>query len=256
MIVSGKEKPMMISDRHGRILEALKNDPHITVRELAKMLCVSEPTVRRDFTELHRKGMITKIYGGAILNTGGADTEIPFLLRENEKSNTKTVMGAKASELISDGMVIMLDGSTSAYHIVPYLSKFKDLIVITSGAKTAVALAEANIRTFCTGGQMLIHSFSYVGEQAEDFVRNMNADILFFSCHGLTDDGRMTDRAIEEANLRKVMFKSCKKKILLCDSSKFGKTCFYNMGSVKDIDGIVTEGKIPDGIAELIQKAT
>ena len=245
---------MMISDRHQKILEALKINPDITVRELAKSLCVSEPTVRRDFTELHRKGIITKIYGGAILNLGSADSEIPFLLRENEKSSTKSVMGAKASELISDGMVIMLDGSTSAYHIVPYLTKFKDLIVITSGAKTAVALAEANIRTFCTGGQMIIHSYSYVGEQAEDFVKNINADILFFSCHGLSEDGKMTDVAIEEANLRKAMFRSCKKKILLCDSSKFGKTYFYNMGNVTDIDGIITEKDLPQAINELLKK--
>ncbi len=244
---------MMISERHRRILEELGKNPDITVRELAKMLCVSEPTVRRDFTELHRKGMITKIYGGAILNTGSADREIPFLLRENEKSNVKTVMGAKAASLVRDGMVIMLDGSTSAYHLVQYLTKYKNLIVITSGAKTAVALAEANIRTFCTGGQMLIHSFSYVGEQAEDFVRHINADLLFFSCHGLTDDGRMTDRAIEEANLRKVMFKSCKKKILLCDSSKFGKTCLYNMGSIEEIDGIITEDKLPRNIREIME---
>ena len=245
---------MMISERHRKILDTLGAKPDVTVRELSKILCVSEPTVRRDFTELHKKGMITKIYGGAILNVGFVDKEIPFLLRENEKSNTKTVIGAKASELVRDGMVIMLDGSTSAYHLVPFLSKYKDLIVITSGAKTAVALAEANIRTFCTGGQMLIHSFSYVGEQAEDFVRNINADLLFFSCHGLSDDGRMTDIAIEEANLRKVMFKSCKTKILLCDSSKFGKTCFYNMGSVRDIDGIVTEKELPKKIAEIMDK--
>ena len=243
---------MMISERHRRILEELKTKPDVTVRELATLLCVSEPTVRRDFTELHRKGFITKIYGGAILNQGAADREIPFFLRENEKSTLKAEMGARAAELVRDGMVIMLDGSTSAYHLVPYLARRKDLIVITSGAKTAVALAEANIRTFCTGGQMLIHSFSYVGEQAEDFVRNLNADLLFFSCHGLTDQGRMTDRAIEEANLRKVMFASCKKKILLCDSSKFGKTCFYNMGHVNEIDGIISEQELPHAIAELV----
>lgn len=243
---------MMISDRHRKILEVLNADPNVTVKELASILCVSEPTVRRDFTELHNRGLITKIYGGAILNSGAADREIPFLLRENEKSAVKVAMGAKAAELVQDGMVIMLDGSTSAYHVVPYLSNFKDLIVVTSGAKTAVALAEANIRTFCTGGQMLIHSFSYVGEQAEDFVRNINADLLFFSCHGLTDDGKMTDLAIEEANLRKVMLKACKKKYLLCDSSKFGKTCFYNMGTVSDIDGIVTEGDLPASIKSML----
>lgn len=236
---------MLIGERQHRILEELKRNPQITVRELSVLLCVSEPTVRRDFTELHRRGIITKIYGGAILNQGTADREIPFFIRENEKSTAKTEMGAKAAQLVQDGMVVMLDGSTSAYHLVPYLARKKDLIVITSGAKTAVALAEANIQTFCTGGQMLIHSFSYVGAEAEEFIRGINADILFFSCHGISDSGKITDRAAEEVNLRKVMFASAAKRILLCDSSKFGKTYFYNMGSIREVDGIISEKELP-----------
>ncbi len=245
---------MLIEERQHKILEELRRHPDITVAELARLLCVSEPTVRRDFTELHRKGIITKIYGGAILNQGAADREIPFLVRENEKSAVKAEMGNLAAQKVRDGMVVMLDGSTSAYHLVPYLARRKDLIVITSGAKTAVALAEANIRTFCTGGQMLIHSFSYVGEQAERFVGTMNADILFFSCRGVSEDGQMTDMAIEEANLRRTMFGHCKEKYLLCDSSKFGKTCFYNMGSVGELNGIISDAPIPESLAQMLKK--
>jgi len=88
---------------------------------------------------------------------------------------------------------------------------------------------------------MIIHSFSYVGKQAEDFVKNVNADILFFSCHGLDEKGRMTDNAIEEANIRRVMFEQSEKKILLCDSSKLGKTYFYNMGNISDIDDVISD---------------
>ena len=174
------------------------------------------------------------------------------LVRENERSSGKMKMGAAAAKYIQDGMVVMLDGSTSAYYLVPFLEQFKDLIVITSGAKTAVALAERNIRTFSTGGQMLIHSFSYVGEQAESFVRSINADVLFFSCRGLTADGRMTDRSIEEANLRKAMFTCTAKKILLCDSSKFNKTCFYNMGHISELDAVISEVQLPEEIVAQI----
>ena len=242
----------MVNQRQRRILEELEKKPDITVRELAKLLFVSEPTIRRDFTELSSKGIITKVYGGAILHQGAADREIPFFFRQQEKSSVKTRMGAAAADLVKDGMVVMLDGSTSAYHLVPYLAQRKDLIVVTSGAKTAVALAEANIRTFCTGGQMLIHSFSYVGEQAENFIRNINADILFFSCRGLSRQGYMTDHSIEEANLRKVMFRYSKQKVLLCDSSKFDHTCFYNIGHVGDIDAIISESPLPENIRQML----
>ncbi len=243
---------MLVEERQRRILELLQEKPDVAVRELAGLLYVSEPTIRRDLTELHRKGCITKVYGGAVLNQGAADGEIPFLLREKEQSGVKDGICARAAEYVRDGMVVMLDGSTSAYHMVPYLARRKDVIAITSGAKTAVALAEANVRTFCTGGQMLIHSFSFVGRQAEDFVRSVNADVLFFSCHGLTEDGRMTDRAIEEANLRMAMFRCASKRVLLCDGSKLGKTCFYNMGTVRDIDAVISDVPLPPAVAEML----
>lgn len=243
---------MMISERHRQIIEELKKDPNVSVRQLSKKLFVSEPTIRRDFTELHQKGIITKVYGGAMLNTAAAYRETPFFLRENEQSSTKSEMGKRAAALVKDGDVVMLDGSTSAYHAVEYLSRFKNLTVITSGAKTALAAAEANLRTFCTGGQMIIHSYSYVGKQAEDFVRSVNADILFFSCHGLDMQGRMSDNAIEEANLRQVMFEHSRKRVLLCDSSKIGKTCFYNMGNVAEIDEIISDRELPPAVLELL----
>ena len=110
-----------------------------------------------------------------------------------------------AMEYVRDGMVIMLDGSTSAYHLVPYLAGYKDIIVVTSGAKTALALAELQIPVISTGGRMRTNSFSYIGKEAEDTVRRFNADILFFSCHGLSREGMMSDPSVEEANLRHAM---------------------------------------------------
>src|SRR5699024_3684136 len=107
--------------------------------------------------------------------------------------------------------------------------------------KTAVALAERNIRTYSTGGQMITHSFSLVGEEAESFIRKINANICFFSCRGLTLDGIMTDVSVAEVNLRRVMFSHSKKKVLLCDSSKFGKTYFYNQGRLDEVDELVSD---------------
>jgi DeoR family fructose operon transcriptional repressor len=245
---------MLISERQNQIIRLLQQNPRITVRELAEALSFSEPTIRRDFTELHKKGVITKCYGGAILNQGKADREIPFVLRENEKSRPKAEMGLQASRFISDGMVIMLDGSTSAYHLVPYLAKCKDIIVITSGAKTAVALAELQIPVYCTGGRMRTNSFSYVGKEAEEMVERFNADAVFFSCHGLSNDGRMSDLSVEEASLRRAMLRKSRKKYLLCDSSKFDKVYFYDMGSVGELDGVISDQPLPESVRACLKR--
>ena len=158
-----------------------------------------------------------------------------------------------ASKYVRDGMVIMLDGSTSAYHLVPYLSKFKDIIVITSGAKTAVALAELQIPVFCTGGRMRTNSFSYIGKEAEDAVRKYNADIVFFSCHGLSEDGTMSDPSVDECHLRQVMMQKSREKYLLCDSSKLNKTYFYDMGSIGQLDGVISDEALPEKILEALK---
>lgn len=245
---------MLISERHNRIIFELQQNPQITVRELSQKLHFSEPTIRRDLTELHRQGILTKHYGGAILNQITSDREIPFVLRENEKSKTKAQIGLMASELVSDGMILMLDGSTSAYHLVPYLAKYKDITVVTSGAKTAVALAELGIPVCCTGGKMRTSTFSYIGKDAEDMVRKFNADAVFFSCRGLSMEGRMSDPSIEEANLRHAMFEKCAKKYLLCDSSKFGQVYFYDMGSVSQLDDVLSDAPLPASIAACLKK--
>ncbi len=240
---------MLISERHNRIIIELQGNPNITVRELAEKLHFSEPTIRRDLTELHKRGILIKRYGGAILNQVTANRDIPFVLRENEQSKTKVQIGLKASKLVSDGMVIMLDGSTSSYHLVPYLARYKDIVVVTNGAKTAVALAELQIPVYCTGGQMRTSTFSYVGRDAEEMVKRFNADAVFFSCRGLSMDGMMSDPTVDEANLLRAMFEKTDKKYLLCDSSKFGQVYFYNMGNVSELDGVLSDAPLPDSIA-------
>ena len=92
---------MLISERQQKILSLLRDYPDYTVAQLASALFVSEPTIRRDFTELESKGFITKFYGGARVNHIAPDAEIPFIIRENEKSAAKT-------ELIPDITIICI----------------------------------------------------------------------------------------------------------------------------------------------------
>lgn len=231
---------MLIAQRRQKILEYIEKNGNATVAELAGYIYASEPTVRRDLTAMEREGVIKKVYGGAMIKTS-ADREIPMDVRLRNASQAKDLIAQKACEFVHDGDVIILDASSSAMAMVKYLEQFKELIVITSGAKTAVALAEAGIRTLCTGGVMITNSFSYVGQQAQDFISGINADVLFFSCHGISEDGKVTDLAMEEVNLRKAMMRQAKRKILLCDKSKQGKVYFYNLCTVDDVDAVISE---------------
>lgn len=231
---------MLIAERQQKILQMVERSGGVTVAELVRALYASAPTIRRDLTAMEKNGLLKKVYGGAIPLTA-ANREIPLTIRAQSQSSAKERMAERAAAYVKEGMVVLLDGSSSVNRMVRYLEGIKGLLVVTSGAKTAVELAEHNITTLCTGGQLLNHSLSYVGHHAEEFVRNINADLLFFSCHGLNEEGLVTDLAMEEVHLRQVMLSRAKRKILLCDRSKYGRTYFYTLCRREDVDEVITE---------------
>ena len=83
-------------------------------------------------------------------------------------------------------------------------------------------------------------SFCYVGIDAESVLRNYYADVAFFSCRGISDEGIASDNSILENALRKIMIKNSKKSYLLCDGSKLGKTYLNILCHTKDLQGVIT----------------
>lgn len=231
---------MLIVSRQQQILEILKRERSVSVTRLARELFASEPTIRRDLTLLEEQGHLKRVYGGAVLG-GAPDREIPYAIRTGEQEDAKAVMARKASVYLQKGSVVFLDASSSAARMVEPLSRTEDVLVVTSGAKTAIALAERGVRVISTGGTMITRSYSYVGSHAEACIRSIRADVVFFSCRGLSHEGEMTDISIEEINLRRIMLERAQKKILLCDSSKLGKQYMYSLGYRDALDAVITE---------------
>ena len=244
---------MPFYEREEKILNALLEKESLTTQELSSKLFVSVPTLRRDLIKLEQMGKIIRIHGGAQLVKKAADEKIPFYLREQEQNSAKEIMARKAIEFVKDGNTIMLDGSTSAYAIIPHLASFNNLIVITSSAQSSFLLGRMGINNICTGGRMITRSLSYIGAESESTVKRYNADVVFFSCRGLSMDGRLTDNSIEENNLRKVMLSHAKKRVFLCDSSKIDHIYLNNLCHLSDVDEIVCETEIPSKLQNMIR---
>lgn len=243
---------MPFYEREEKILRLLFEKKTMDNNELAQKLYISTPTLRRDLEKLEQKGLIIRTHGKCSLNRKAADEKIPFYFREQEQNSAKVKIAKKAIDFIKDGDIIMLDGTTSSYHLVPLLSRFQDLIVITSGAKTSYTLGTMSIKNISTGGQMITKSLSYVGPEALHTIQRYNADVVFFSCRGLSDNGMLTDNSVEENDIRKEMIRHARKKIFLCDSSKIGHRYFSNLCHVSEIDAVICEETLPDKILKMI----
>ena len=61
---------MLKEERHQYILNRLNESSRIYITSLSSELGVSDDTLRRDLTELDERGLLTKVYGGAIPKAG------------------------------------------------------------------------------------------------------------------------------------------------------------------------------------------
>ena len=176
-----------------------------------------------------------------LVETALSKNKIPFLIREYEQSSAKTLIAQKAIELVSDNDVVFLDASTSCYYLIPFLASKRNLTVITNGVKALAKLAEYDITTFSTGGALVNSCLVLVGAEACKTIEGFNADVAFFSCRGVSEEGFLTDIAREENIVRNSMIQNAKKAYLLCATEKFGKKYYHNLCHKDAITGIIHE---------------
>ncbi len=244
----------MNTERKNQILKILLKKKKVTVSELAQELYISEPSIRRDLSELEREKLIRRVHGGAILEEHSESLiKIPFLLRELEDHDAKTIIAQKAAELVQDGDVVMMDASSSAYAMIPYLAKKSNVTVITNGIKSLMRLSEYGINAYSTGGHLLPSCFALTNDDAHEIISRYNADVAFFSCRGISPDGMATDFSIEENTVRSKMMERSKKSVLLCAGKKLNKTYLHNLCHIRDLTAVISEEELPENLKKALE---
>lgn len=242
-----------MNDKEQNILDFLiSSNTVVPVKTIAKNLYLSEPTARRYIASLSKQGLIVRTHGGALANYNNmTNKSIPFYLRTSTNPKEKNEIAKKAAGLIKNGSTIFLDASSTAFHLLPYLNKFRDIIVCTNGLKTAISLAELNIKTICLGGYVNFSNLACNSQETFSMIENFNADLFFFSCDALDENGVISDKSSESSYLRSCFLKYAKKNVLLVDSSKLNKKCWHTLCNLSDIDYCFCDKELP---AELLGK--
>lgn len=225
---------MSISNRQKQILDLLNENTYMTVDRLSKSTFSSPSSIRRDLTKLQNMCFIKRIHGGAEI-LRGTNSPAPFDNRLMQNAAGKRLIAKKASEFLSDGQIVMLDGSSTAAFLVAHIAKFKDITLFTNNMLTAVNAINYGIKTYCIGGKSINNSVILSGEQSYKAANEIHSDILFFSSHSLDKNGIISDPTEEENYLRSIMKKNSSKSIFLCDSGKFNRKSVYTLTSLNDL---------------------
>lgn len=235
---------MIRYDRQQNIINYLEKKHSATVRELSEALFSSEASIRRDIETLENQGFVKKIYGGVILSKY-QNGVIPVNLRDSDHSGVKDELARKAAMLIRDGDTVIMDASSTVRRIIKHMGHLRDVKIITNNLRIFSECDNSNIKLYCTGGTYSSSNHAFIGPAAENYLRNVSADILFFSSQGISEDGVISDASEEESSLRRVMIEQSSKQVFLCDSSKIGVRKMFTLCDRDHVTEIICDKKFP-----------
>ena len=226
--------------RKDEILEILRRYHYVTVNFLAEALYISPSSIRRDLAVMEAQGLVKRKHGG-VSEVEVSNSLTPYSMRMHENSTEKRIICKKAADLVNDGDVIFIDGSTTCLFLPELIESKKDITVLTNSLRLASLFKNENVNIYTTGGKVRL-SDEYVasGPIAEETCSKIHTDIMFFSARAIDDNGVIYDLNEPETAVRQAMLKNTKRAVFLCDDTKFSKKSVFKVCEAKDLSYIVT----------------
>ena len=249
--------------RWNDLLELLAAAGQLQIEDAAKALNVSEATVRRDFDELARQQMLTRIRGGAVAQAVNYD--LPLRYKSERHPSEKRRSGELAASMVTIGQVVGLNGGTTTTEVARGLATRPNLsrggtepavTVVTNALNIATELAvRQHIKIVATGGVARPQSYELTGPLANDTLERVTLDVAFLGVDGIDAVAGATAHNEGEASINQLMARQARKVIIVADSSKIGRRAFARICGPAEIDVLVTDTGIAAEDVALLEAA-
>lgn len=243
---------MTTFERRFRLLSILREQPGIRVPDLARILDVSEGTIRNDMNALSASGQLMRVWGGAV-PLEAVNVQVPaYAARTRMNQASKHDIARAAAKLVNDGDSLLLDASTTVFSLALNLQDRRNLTVVTNGIEVGRELARNPTNVVVLLGGILRPDGTAVTRPAmETLLKDLHIKTAFVSASGFSLDVGLTEVDFNEALFKRVMIESAGNLVALIDSSKFGRVDLTPFASVARVGQLFTDRNLP---AEWIEK--
>jgi DeoR family transcriptional regulator, aga operon transcriptional repressor len=243
MQIEGSHKSTV--ERRKLIYESLEEHGQVMVDELSEKFNVSEVTIRKDLEALENKNLLLRARGGAIKHQNNVGTDFPISEKNKKNLKAKSAIGQLAVSLLNHGDTIIIDSGSTTQEFANHIPMDLELTVITNAINIASVLCrKPNINVIVPGGTLRKNSLSLVGPLAEKTFKTLHVDKAFLGVDGIDLGTGFYTPNIEEAYLNRIYLDISNQSIVLTDSSKFNRKSLNLVGTLSDIDILVTDGNI------------
>ncbi|MGW1767437.1 DeoR/GlpR family DNA-binding transcription regulator [Streptomyces sp. NPDC002073] len=252
--------------RRALILAAVRREGAVRVAELVEQLGVSDMTVRRDLDALARRGVVEKVYGGAVA-TGAATGEEPgFEAKSDLEGAAKAAIADAAAALVEPGSVVAVSAGTTAHAVAARLLAVPRLTLVTNSLPVADLVRAAGREqgseapTLLLTGGSPTPSAALVGPLADLVIGSLHVDLLFLGAHGVSERAGLTTPNLAEAQTNRALVASARRVVVVADHSKWGVVGLSGFAGLDRVDTFVTDDGLPaqaravlaDAVGELV----
>jgi DeoR/GlpR family transcriptional regulator of sugar metabolism len=240
--------------RRFELIRLAQRQGQLSVAELSSQFGVSPDTIRRDLDLLSVRGFVRRTHGGAVPADYFVKGEPSSAQRIGSRIAEKTRIAQCASELIQDGESLILNGGSTTRIFAVELAGKKDLTVVTNSLGIPAALPRQAVRDIVVlGGEYRPESNTIVGSLAFCGAVAVNADSAILGVGGVTQDGIFA-ALLQDAAMTASMIAAARRTIVLADSTKINHRLLGHIGSLEQIDILVTDAEPPRELLNTLEE--
>ncbi len=237
------------------IINTLRIRNIVYIKDLIKRFNVSDMTIRRDLSALAEENVLELIPGGAMLKRMD-DQENNYVVTKEESVRTieKLRIGQKAASFIEPNDTIILDIGTTTEYIAKYIRTDTPVTVLCYSLNTVVEVyKKKNCSIIFASGYFHPETMMFESQEGIELIKRTRADKVFVSAAGVHNELGVTTVYPHELQSKKTILSSAKTRILVVDSSKFGKTKSVYFADLSDFQMVITDTGISEFYADLIR---
>jgi DeoR/GlpR family transcriptional regulator of sugar metabolism len=245
MVIGVTVSFVFAAERRQLILEMVRANGAVSLRELARVVQTSEVTVRRDVRALEAEGLLDRRHGGAVL-PGGFTRESGFPQKSHLAAAEKTAIADLAASLVEEGEAIVVGAGTTTQELARRLARVPGLTVVTNSLLVAQALAHANrVEVVMTGGTLRGSNYALVGSGAEQSLQGLRVSRAFLSGAGLTAERGLSTSNMLSASVDRALLQAAAEVVVLADHTKLGTDTMFQTVPTDVITRLVTDEPPP-----------
>lgn len=227
---------MFVEERKEKILELLHEKERVSVNELSAQFKLSKVIIRKYLGELENEGLLERTHGGAILKRKVIN-RVYLMDLMKEDYDKKLKISQKAVQLIKEGDMIFLDGSTITLLIAELLKESEIKITVISNMLNIheILSKQEHITLISLGGVYDNLTNSFTGDLAKENLKYFNPNKVFVGVAGINlNKMQISTCTIEEGQFKKAILNSGEKKYLLAQDTKFYQDSLFNFSSLTE----------------------